>query len=410
MMTDYSRMRQIPLGAESELLVWCARTGTTEGLMRRIRQKLQEPLDWTNFLQMAEYHGVEPLVYGTLSQVAPDLVPTESLAQLRRKVQVGSLLNRSLARELIKLCDEFALQGVPVIPIKGATLATVAYGDLGLRDFTDLDLLVPESSVEEAQAVLVTLGYESRDVVDEQGDEHDDGPHQVFVKRRALCRVDLQWMMAHQLFAFRLDRPEFWARRVSVAFENRMVPGLAPEDLLILLCVHGSKHAWEHLKWVCDVAELLRTHPNLNWTSVMSSSSAWGCQRLVMMGLSIAHRLLDAPLPDEVLSRLEEELEINILSQRMPATLLEDGREGVWEEQSAALYFSLKDSWWERWRFGLLLCRLQSSVSVNPPTWFRWRISLVRLTRLIQPVHQTMKRLLSSEVRGAINRWVPHSV
>ncbi len=408
-MTDYSCTRQIPLEADAELLVWCARTEMTEDLVARIRQKLQEPLNWTNFLEMAKFHGVEPLLHASLSRVASDLVPADVLIRLRQKVQVGGLLNRSLARELIKLCDEFALRGVPVIPIKGATLATMAYGDLGLRDFTDIDLLVPESSVGEAQAILATLGYERRDMVDEQGDDHDDGPHQVFIKRRTLCRVDLQWVMAHQLFAFRLDRPEFWARRVSVAFENRTVPGLAPEDLLIVLCVHGSKHAWEQLKWVCDVAELLRTHPILNWTSVMSSSSAWGCQRLVMMGLSMANRLLDAPLPDEVLARIEKEVEIKVLSQRMPATLLKDGREGVWEEQSAALYFSLKDSWWERWRFGLLLCRLQSSVSVTPPTWFRWRNSLFGLARLIQPVHRTMKRFLSSGIRGAINRWVPHS-
>lgn len=408
-MSEYFCTRKIPLGSEAELLVQCARTGITQGLVARIRQKFQEPLDWASFLQMAEYHGVEPLIYATLSKCAPDLVPAEALIRLRQKVQVGGLLNRSLAQELIKLCDEFALRGVPIIPIKGATLATVAYGNLGLRDFTDLDLLVPESSVGEAQVILTTFGYEPRDVVDAQSDEHDDGPHQVFVKKRSLCRVDLQWVMAHQHFAFRLDRPEFWARRVSVTFENRTVPGLATEDLLIVLCVHGSKHAWEQLKWVCDVAELLRSHPNLDWSAIMSSSSAWGCQRLVMMGLSIAHRLLNAPLPAEVLARLEREVAIDILSHRMPATLLDDGREGVWEEQSAALYFSLKDSWWARWRFGLQLCRLQSPVTMNPPIWFRWRKSLFRFARLIQPMHRTMKRFLSPGIRGAINRWVPHS-
>lgn len=408
-MRDYPCTRAIPLGSEAELLVLCARTGITQDLAARIRHKLQEPLDWPKFLQMAECHGVEPLLYASLSKIAPDLVTAERLIRLRQKVQVGGLLNRSLAQELIKLCDEFSIRGVPMIPIKGATLATVAYGDLEFRDFTDLDLLVPESSVGEAQAVLTALGYEPRDVVDEQSDEHDDGLHQVFVKRRSLCRVDLQWVMAHQHFAFRLDRPEFWARQVSVAFENRTVPGLASEDLLIVLCVHGSKHAWEQLKWVCDVAELLRAHPDLDWTSVLSSSSAWGCQRLVMMGLSIAQRLLDAPLPAEVLARLKSEVEIEVLSHRMPATLLEDGREGVWEEQSAALYFSLKDSWWARWRFGLQLCRLQSPVTVTPPIWFRWRNSLFRFARFIQPVHRTMKRFLSPGIRGAINRWVPHS-
>ncbi|HMS85000.1 MAG TPA: nucleotidyltransferase family protein [Nitrospira sp.] len=409
-MTGYSCARRIPLGSEAELLVWCARTGMTQDLTARIRRRVQELVDWPVFHELAEYHGVEPLLYASLSRVAFDLVPADSLTRLRQKAQVGNMLNRSLAQELIKLCDEFAAQGVPVIPIKGATLAAVAYGDLGLRDFTDLDLLIPETVAGEAQAVLARLGYEPRAVVAGQSDaHHDEGPHQVFVKRRTLCRVDLQWMMSHPHFAFRLDRQEFWERRVEVVIDNRTVPGLAPEDLLIVLCVHGSKHAWEHLKWVCDVAELLRTHRTLDWNSVITRSSAWGCKRLVMMGLSIAHRLLDAPLPDVVVRRIQREVEIEVLSQRMPATLLVDGHEGVWEEQSAALYFSLKDSWWARWRFGLLLCRLQSPVAVTPPTWFQWRSSLCRFARLVHPVHRVMKRFLSSGIRGAINRWVPHT-
>lgn len=128
-MSEYFCTRKIPLGSEAELLL----SGVLHRDHSRSQQsvrKFQEPLDWASFLQMAEYHGVEPLIYATLSKCAPDLVPAEALIRLRQKVQVGGLLNRSLAQELIKLCDEFALRGVPIIPIKGATLATVAYGDL----------------------------------------------------------------------------------------------------------------------------------------------------------------------------------------------------------------------------------------------------------------------------------------
>ena len=55
-----------------------------------------------------------------------------------------------------------------------------------------------------------------------------------------------------------------------------------------------------------------------------------------------------------------------MLSHRMPATLLVNHRDGVTEEQAAAFYFSLKDSWWERWRFGLMLCRDQSPHGHDP--------------------------------------------
>ena len=238
--------------------------------------------------------------------------------------------------------------------------------------------------------------------------DHEEGPYHVFIKKRTLFRVDLQSVMAHQDFVFQLDRPEFWQRRTAVPLANKMVQGLTPEDLLIVLCVHGSKHAWEQLRWVCDVAELLRSHQCLDWERILSSASNWRCRRLVYMGLSLAHLVLDAPLPKAVVARLSADSDVQMFSHRMPATLLASYRAGVNEEQAVALYFSLKDSWWERWRFGLMLCRDQSPMVTTPPAWFRWRTSLPRLARLVHPLHRTLRGLFSSTIRGAINRWVEH--
>ncbi|MDH4079266.1 MAG: nucleotidyltransferase family protein [Nitrospira sp.] len=398
--------RQFPLTPEAELLVWCARTIVSDDLKTRIRHQVQASLDWAVVLAMAEYHGVSHLLHRNLSTICPNLVPLEPLAHLRKKTQAGALLNRSLAQEVITLCEAFQARGVPVIPIKGATLAVLAYGDLTLRDFTDLDLLVPEDSVEKAQVILSALGYDRRSVVAEQSDRHHDhGPHQVFVKRRTLCRVDLQWVMAHQHFAFRLDRPEFWARRVGVAFANQTVPGLAPEMLLIVLCVHGSKHAWEHLKWVCDVAEFVRSHPDLGWNQIFVHASTWRCRRMLYLGLSVAHIMLDAPLPAAVLERLKTDVEVEALAHRMPASLLSDAHQGITEEQAGALYFSVKDSWSERWWLGLSLCRAHSPVAITPPSWCHGGLLLSCLAQIIVPLHREVKRLLSPRIRGVINRW-----
>jgi hypothetical protein len=180
--------------------------------------------------------------------------------------------------------------------------------------------------------------------------------------------------------------------------------------LLIVLCVHGSKHAWELLKWVCDVAELLRSQPNLDWDQIISCASNWRCRRMLYMGLSLAHQLLDAPLPEKVLISLKDETDVRALSHRMPANLLVNYQEGVSEEQAGALYFALKDSWYERWCLGLLLCRAHSQLALRPPAWFRWRRSLSRLARLIVPAHRTLVRLLSPMIRHTINRWVTQGI
>lgn len=402
---------QLPLLPEAELLVWCARTDIADELKQRIRKRVQESIDWSMVLDMAEYHGVVPLLYKSLSTVTPDLVPGHVLATLRQKAQVGSLLNQSLAKDLVDLCEAFEVRGVPIIPIKGATLAVLAYGDLALRDFTDLDLLIPRQSLSEARTIILSQGYERKTTNGESRESHShEGPYHVFIKKRPISRVDLQWVMAHQHFTFWLDRPEFWRSRRPVMLKDKPVPGLSPEMLLIVLCVHGSKHAWELLKWVCDVAELLRSQPNLDWDQIVSCASNWHCQRMLYMGLSLAHRLLDAPLPERVLTRLKDETEVQELSHRMPASLLENYHEGISEEQAGALYFALKDSWRERWWLGVLLCRAHSQLALTPPAWLHWRTSLSRLARLIVPAHRALTRLLSPTIRHAIQRWVTHGI
>lgn len=401
--------RQFSLRPESELLVWCARTVVTSELAERIRRRAQGPLDWAVVLDLARYHGVGSLLHRSLSAFCSDLVPVEFLTQLRRRTQAVALLNRLLAQEIIVLCEAMAARGVPVIPIKGATLAASIYGDLALRDFNDMDLLVPERAIADAQAVLLALGYERKDRSSAPGGtDQEDGPYHVFIKRRMLLRVDIQWSITEKYFMFQLDRPEFWRHRVPLAVANTTVQGLAPEDLLIVLCVHGSKHVWEELKWVCDVAELLRSHQHLDWDRIFSNASAWRCRRLVSMGLSLAHRLLDAPLPGAVLARFSADSEVQLLSLRMPPTLLADRHAGAHQSEAVMFYFSLKDSWWERWKFGLMLCRDQHPLVMIPPVWFSWRTSLPCLARFVLLFHRTMRTLLPPTIRCAINRWVEH--
>jgi hypothetical protein len=319
---------------------------------------------------------------------------------LRRETQAGILLNQVLSAELVQLCAAFEAQGVPVVPFKGATLAAMAYKDSSLRDFDDLDFIVPQHRLTDAQRVLWSQGYRPRDRSrDEQDATHADEPYHVFVKRNSLLRVDLQWVMAHEQFSFRLDRPEVWRHLAPISVNGKQVRGLSPEDLMIVLCVHGAKHAWERLKWVADVAELMRAQ-RLDWRRMFAAATAWRCRRMMLLGLALAHRVMEASLPPDILAEVQEDQDVSDLAPRMPKNLLVNQRSGIDEHDGPALYLSLKDTRWDRWRYGVTLSRADHPIVFKPPVWFRfarslrWTGRLVHMLRGSAAVRWLRKRLL----------------
>jgi len=112
-----------------------------------------------------------------------------------------------------------------------------------------------------------------------------------------------------------------WENPRTDTFEGMQVNALAPEDLLLSLCVHGTKHLWERLSWITDIAQLLEVHPRLNWASLLERARRTGTERMLLLGLFVAHELLGAPLPEQVAARMQTDPEIVPLANRIYAGL-----------------------------------------------------------------------------------------
>jgi hypothetical protein len=103
-------------------------------------------------------------------------------------------------------------------------------------------------------------------------------------------------------YSFSLERDDLFAQLQAVPVGTAQVPTLSNEATLLFLLLHGMKHDWLSLGWVCDTAELLRCQA-VDWKAVLDWSHAKGRRRPVDIGLSLAHVLLRAPVPEWVLQR-----------------------------------------------------------------------------------------------------------
>ena len=118
--------------------------------------------------------------------------------------------------------------------------------------------------------------------------------------------------------AVSVDLQQIWQRLVRTRFGGTTVLSFSPEDLLFILCVHGTKHGWKRLQWICDVAELVRRHhAEISWRRLMERAETSGCQRMLLVGLSLAHELLESPVPGEVLSKIEADQTIGFLVRQV---------------------------------------------------------------------------------------------
>jgi hypothetical protein len=74
-----------------------------------------------------------------------------------------------------------------------------------------------------------------------------------------------------------------------------------------MLCMHGSKHRWSKLLWICDVARLLASRPGLDWRMVIQEAKRTGLWRSLALGVLLANRIAEAEVPFGVLKRFESD-------------------------------------------------------------------------------------------------------
>ncbi|HHP7243708.1 MAG TPA: nucleotidyltransferase family protein, partial [Elainellaceae cyanobacterium] len=250
---------------EAQLLT-CVRTDIDLLTAETIEFLCDRPLNWPTVLQLAEKNEVSQLLYQNLNDTCPDQVPTGVLQTLQQRQYMHVLKSCYLAQELVHVLHRLTDANIPALAYKGPALASALYGNLALRPFCDLDILIHPDDLVPAKDVLIAEGYDTLAINNrlEAANQWSDSERD-FVRQDGRVVVDLHWRLTPRFFAIDLPVDELWERRQSVSLLGTSVPSLAPEDLLLALCIHGAKECWSKLKWVCDIAQLLRCYPQLDW-------------------------------------------------------------------------------------------------------------------------------------------------
>jgi Uncharacterised nucleotidyltransferase/Transglutaminase-like superfamily len=268
---------------EFDLVLACVRWPIEPADAARVRQLAQgelaqRPLHWPHLLKIVHHHQVISLAYRNLQAYAADLVPPEAAAALKASAVENARICFQRISELVCITRLFNEKQIDFRVLKGAPLALAAFGDATLRDAGDIDLLIDEAEIDQADRILRSAGYlrsepqgrltprRMRSYTAHQKDFGYDHPNNG-------TPVDLHWRL------FR--NPKLPANtRLGEAGEawtqlgRERIPTLPPEGLFLYLCVHGALDGWLRLKWLADIGALLRTASPQEIRSIAEAAAA----------------------------------------------------------------------------------------------------------------------------------------
>lgn len=281
------------------------------------------PQEWRDFLSLAAEQRVRPLLWRRIrEQEVEGLLPPGVADALRGAYRSNTLRNLRLYAELRRLLSVLEGEGILLIPLKGIFLAESVYGDMGLREMSDVDLLARPADIARIVEILEGMGYVS--LLPVPADISLQAQHHIpRMVREGWGAFEIHGRLTRPDEPFNIDPQELWRRAVPARVAGCSVLALAPEDLLLHLCLHTSHH---HLfafglRPSCDIARVIDySGPDLDWDHVVERAMRWGWQRGVYLALLLAKELVGAVVPETVLallrpSDMSDDLRAEVLAQ-----------------------------------------------------------------------------------------------
>jgi Uncharacterised nucleotidyltransferase len=281
-----------------------------------LRDAIEAAPNWACVIDGAQRHLLAAQLLAGLRTCGSAQLPGAAIAELRRQTLAAT--RRSLAQiaEIGKLLRAFAAAGVRVLALKGVVLSTQLYGDASARGAHDIDLLVDPDRMVQADAVLLEAGY--RRAVGALS-ARQSATYQRWIKEFQYIHaatggsVELHHRLCDNPYLLAWDFDTLWDERDQVRVGDTVIPTLPAKRLSLYLCVHSAGHAWERLRWLVDLAALLREPGRVD--AAIETAEAAGLAPAMLHAMIMAHDWLDLPVDDRHLVRARAQAQVRRLDR-----------------------------------------------------------------------------------------------
>jgi len=284
------------------MLTW-VQSGIT---MQRCEVPHPQPQDtafWDALFQLAASHCLVPLLHAGLSVCG--VTPSPKFASMANLQVCASKIRSNCAwKQLSSVVAAFNREGLDIMLLKGALLDHHYYPTAGLRLYGDLDIMVPLSSIEHAEEILLRVGYlaASKEATKQRGKDwyHNHHHHWVYTLDGGLC-LELHWGITPPCSQIHLDMNALWQHAQRRLCFGGHILALAPEDEIVSLAVHAAKHQLRvPLRHYFDLVALVASVQEVDWQYVRQMAIDSKAEMDVAVSIGIARQLGLLSLPPEI--------------------------------------------------------------------------------------------------------------
>lgn len=246
---------------------------------------------------LAQRFASNPDIAGGILRVA--------LGEAAREAAVIFMLREAECR---KVLDVLQAEAVPVLLLKGSSLAYWLYPKSMLRECCDIDILVPsKTDADHAAALLGKHEYAKIYVPGDQG-------YEMLLTRRMFSGalrldLDVHWRLVNAaMFAGAFDFDTLYTASMPLPALAPGARGLCPVHALIHACIHRAINLYtgigERLKWLYDLHLLAQRFSDAEWQELHRVCSQHQLNGVCLAGIDAAADMFGNAAPTTALELL----------------------------------------------------------------------------------------------------------
>ena len=378
---------------ELELVITCISLDPLKEM--RIDQILDNTLDWSKFMQIANQQGVLPICCQQVINHSDHRIQSDTIDSCNEIIRVNHQKNLRLAWKLVECVNLLADHGIEHVVLKGPIFAVQAYPNLSLRQFSDLDILIHPKDFSKVYDLLEASGYEPKQKLGRKQIKFQVWSDNQYSFYRQGDTFEIHWDVAPRENIDPWLSEQMWKEKCTVQVLDKRIETLSLENTILFICLHGAKHGWKQLKWIVDLAYYYPLIPENAWTALLDYAKRNGLSRQLSLGLLLASDLVGLTIPGNIHDLISSDPHAQELASKVAASLFR-GTLQISLMNDYLFYGSTRERWKDRFCYFIELIFVPKNPDWNTLLLPEWLYFMYYLTRPIRLLYLASKSLLTN--------------